>query len=667
MVDSTAYERGPDSPSFSLVSGARASERTARSTPSASDGTEGAGAEHASALLEMGAVKQEAGAYLEAEDLFRRALEIGERALGPDNPALVPAMTSLASALISTGRFEAAEPLVHRALAASEQGLAQNDPDLAIVLNELARLCLKQSAHALAEPLLLRMFALKRTKGEDHPEVATVLASLATVRQALGRHESAEQLWRKVLEIRERTLAPNHFALATALENLGEACAARGKIGEALQLLQRAQTIRELTLGTGHQSVRVSRDRIADLQLQAEGFLDSALLEAPPPAPERYRLLSADAKSASPPPQARERTNSVPRKGTARVIESEPPTRTIERDFTTRPEIAPLAAPIAAPIAAAPAVAEVAAPKVQPAEPAAPVNYRDVILSIGQELEDDEAFPTATSRAAAFFASAVAAVQERQKATVIVVSAVALLVLLAGVSRGWSDSSVAGAAEGGSTPGGTSSTSLASVAATTAPAPLGDLENAPATAAADATPVATSSRARAAEQRTPAKKVAERSDRRVESGTISIPKLPTALATNFDSVVRARGGAGRAGETGPAQPLLESASGQRLTFEREDAANVPQRAHLIGSLPAPRYPAQLGNVQGEVQVRFQVDTMGRPVPSSISVVRSSDELFTAATLKVIPGMRFQPARSGGSEPKALNDVVQIGFQFRPAK
>src|SRR5205814_4996200 len=96
------------------------------------------------------------------------------------------------------------------------------------------RLYLKQSEYSSAEPLLLRLLDLKRSKGEDHPEVATVLASLASVRQALGMHESAEQLWRRVLDIRERTLAPNHFATASALEHLGGSCAARGKLEEVL-------------------------------------------------------------------------------------------------------------------------------------------------------------------------------------------------------------------------------------------------------------------------------------------------------------------------------------------------------------------------------------------------------------------------------------------------
>jgi TonB family protein len=183
------------------------------------------------------------------------------------------------------------------------------------------------------------------------------------------------------------------------------------------------------------------------------------------------------------------------------------------------------------------------------------------------------------------------------------------------------------------------------------------------TASAAAIPVATSSHARVVEQRSPAKKTP---DRRAESPAISIPKA-TALAANFDSVVRARSGGARAEELSPGQLGLESGSGQRLTFERDDAANAPQRAQLIGSLPAPRYPAQLKDIEGEVRVRFQVDTEGRPVPSSISVVRSSDPLFTAATLKVIPGLRFEPARTGGLESKPVTDVVQIGFQFRPAK
>src|SRR5690242_9657905 len=232
------------------------------------DTAEAAQAELAS-LIRLGTLKQEAGSFAEAEECFRRALEIGDRTFGPQNP------------------------------------------DLIILLNDLTRLYLKQSAYGSAEPLLLRLLELKRSKGEDHPEVATVLASLASVRQALGMHESAETLWRRVLDIRERTLAPNHFATASALEHLGDACAARGKNHEALSAFQRALTIREKTLGNEHPSLRTARERIADLQLQASDdmFEPTSLADAPS-TPERYRLLSGGDSStpklepAAPPPSA---------------------------------------------------------------------------------------------------------------------------------------------------------------------------------------------------------------------------------------------------------------------------------------------------------------------------------------------------------------------------
>jgi hypothetical protein len=49
--------------------------------------------------------------------------------------------------------------------------------------------------------------------------------------------------------------------------------------------------------------------------------------------------------------------------------------------------------------------------------------------------------------------------------------------------------------------------------------------------------------------------------------------------------------------------------------------------------------------------------------STLSVVASPDPLLTAAVRKVIPGIRFEPARTGGSDSKPVGDVVQIGFRF----
>jgi len=104
-------------------------------------------------------------------------------------------------------------------------------------------------------------------------------------------------------------------------------------------------------------------------------------------------------------------------------------------------------------------------------------------------------------------------------------------------------------------------------------------------------------------------------------------------------------------------------SSRRSGFDDTEAPSAPQRARLIGDLPTPRVPDQVADVVGEVSVRFNVDTDGRPMMSTFSVVNSPNPLLTNAVRKVIPELRFEPARTGGSNSRAIVDVVQIGFQF----
>ncbi|MDP9204681.1 MAG: tetratricopeptide repeat protein, partial [Gemmatimonadota bacterium] len=526
MVDSSAaFERGNDGESYSGVNGDPANDEwVPRSIIPASDALNADGQERVSALVKMGALKRQAGDHSAAEELFRTALEIGEQTFGPDSPALIPALTGLSAARVMCGKVEVAEFLATRVVAVSENALTEQEPDLAIHLNELARLSLQQSAYSVAEPLLLRLLAMKRSKGEDHPEVGTVLASLATVRQALGRHESAEQLWRRVLEIRERTLAPNHFALAIALEHLGEACAARGKIGEALELLRRAQTIRQLTLGSGHPSLRESQDRIADLELQGQDALDLSPEKPPAPEPDRFRLLSSNSHSLIAAPAIVRERGAPPRRGTARVIEREP-ARAAEIPSIPTPS----------------PTLNLAAFSDGPPQPD-PTPYRGLLLSIQQEMGENagtgEDAPSFAG--AAFVASVADALKQRQKATMIGVGAIVLLGILATVSRGWTDLPATAV----------DASSLSGLRASPAPPPaeaspgaFGFRTNpgsAPAVAASGGTPV-TASRTRIADQRPAPKKATEK---REQPTGIAIPKVSSALTRGFDSLVRARGGSG---------------------------------------------------------------------------------------------------------------------------
>jgi outer membrane biosynthesis protein TonB len=49
--------------------------------------------------------------------------------------------------------------------------------------------------------------------------------------------------------------------------------------------------------------------------------------------------------------------------------------------------------------------------------------------------------------------------------------------------------------------------------------------------------------------------------------------------------------------------------------------------------------------------------------SSLSVQASPNPILTDAVRQVVSGIRFEPARTGGSDSKPVSDVVQVGFRF----
>jgi tetratricopeptide (TPR) repeat protein len=65
------------------------------------------------------------GHYAEAEPLYKRALAIAEKALGPDHPNVGTTLNNLAELYRAQGHDAEAEPLKKRAQAISQKSLGQ--------------------------------------------------------------------------------------------------------------------------------------------------------------------------------------------------------------------------------------------------------------------------------------------------------------------------------------------------------------------------------------------------------------------------------------------------------------------------------------------------------------------------------------------------------------
>ena len=244
-----------------------------------------------------------------AAALYTRALAIIERACGGSHPQVVEGLSVLAAAHIARGDLDMAEPLLRRALSVGEIVWGFEAQDLTAPLNALARLYHKRGEHRKAEPYLTRLLEIKRTLGASHPEVAAVLASLATCHSALGQNTAAERVWREALAIREAQPAADDALLAPALEGLAEACIAQKKYADAVPLLERASAIRERTFGVEHALTTAVHGKLEEARAAV-----AAAVAAPPPrpspsakAPSRAAASASKPRTPPPPPAARRR------------------------------------------------------------------------------------------------------------------------------------------------------------------------------------------------------------------------------------------------------------------------------------------------------------------------------------------------------------------------
>jgi tetratricopeptide (TPR) repeat protein len=206
------------------------------------------------------------GAYTKAEPLYVRALDIREKALGPNHPLVATSLNNLALLYKAQGAYAKAEPLYTRALAIAEKALGPNHPLVATSLNNLAGLYTDQGAYAKAEPLYARALAIaEKALGPNHPDVATSLNNLAGLYMAQGTYVKAEPLYTRALDIREKALGLNHPDIATSLNNLALLYKAQGAYAKAEPLYARAFDIYEKALGPNHPDVATSLNNLASL------------------------------------------------------------------------------------------------------------------------------------------------------------------------------------------------------------------------------------------------------------------------------------------------------------------------------------------------------------------------------------------------------------------
>lgn len=160
----------------------------------------------------------------------------------------------------------------------------REDAGLGEASNSLGYFLCTAALYDAAEPLYRRALEIaEKSFGPEHPNVATVLNNLAGLLPDTNRFAEAELLLRRAMKIEEKIYGPDHPWVARKLVNLGALFQDTNRLEEAEPLFRRGLAILERSLGPDHPEVATVLNDLAELlrdtnRLQeAERFYRGAL------------------------------------------------------------------------------------------------------------------------------------------------------------------------------------------------------------------------------------------------------------------------------------------------------------------------------------------------------------------------------------------------------
>jgi CHAT domain-containing protein/Tfp pilus assembly protein PilF len=211
-------------------------------------------------LTNLGNVMMLQGKFKEAEQVFRRVLTAREKVLGPDHPDTAVSLNSVANSLFeqfkqdelnappssrlktagrNTQQNSETENLYRRALVIQERQLGPNHPSVAATLNNLAVLLAGRGRFTDAEPLHQRALAIaEKSLGPNHLDTASMLTTLAITYDRQGKSIEAEALYARAVTIAREAKVPRNLLINAS--SMGYSMARRGRLRDALPYYREA-------------------------------------------------------------------------------------------------------------------------------------------------------------------------------------------------------------------------------------------------------------------------------------------------------------------------------------------------------------------------------------------------------------------------------------------
>ena len=162
------------------------------------------------------------------------------------------------------GKYAEAQPLAERGLAIREResgaesfDVAQANFVLGNIVGDLGDLDKNEALYKRA------LEVAEKTLGKNHLFISGIYNNWGIIHKMRGDYLKAEEFYLRALEIREKLLEPNHRLISQSLNNLAGIYSARGDKQKAAEFYRRALVIRENALGSEHPDVALSLNNLA--------------------------------------------------------------------------------------------------------------------------------------------------------------------------------------------------------------------------------------------------------------------------------------------------------------------------------------------------------------------------------------------------------------------
>jgi tetratricopeptide (TPR) repeat protein len=200
----------------------------------------------------LGGATQLAGRYMDAEQLYRRALKLCEKESGVQSTDYAVVLSNLGTLLVDEGQTVKGLEMLSQSLAINRRLLSPGDVRVAVMENALARGLLSVRKHREAESLLEDALSIwKKNRGASGEAFETITNNLASVRLYQGRWDEARELIEDTIASAEKRTGPSHPGLIRPLNNLAYAYAKLGKNPETEITFRRALDLCEKFLSPG--------------------------------------------------------------------------------------------------------------------------------------------------------------------------------------------------------------------------------------------------------------------------------------------------------------------------------------------------------------------------------------------------------------------------------